>query len=724
MPAKIDSAQRGICCSLRLETLATVGRRAARYACAKNAARFRSEKEAAVYVITACLRRFCVVLAFPIAVIFLTGLLSAEAESAKEAPARLQTLTTANAVHSLTSEESRRAYPVHLRAVVTYYDPSYGSESASVFVHDSTGGVYVNLPRDMKSELPPGTLIELQGVSDPGGFAPMVANVQVKVLGRGPLPSNPHRVSLLRIHTGVEDCQWVEVEGVVRSVVERGHNVRLQLQMEGGIVGVVMVKEAGVPYSGLVDAKVRLRATPAPMLNKNSQIISVRLMCPGFSEVKILEPALGDPFQQPVIPIDGLLRWNQVNARYHREHVRGTVTLQWPWPDSLLCIHDAAHAICAHTDQNPHLALGDDVDVVGFMEVSDGTPALYHPLFRKVGSQSNVPVDPVTVEQVLQGKTDSDLIRIDGQLIGYSQSTSDITLLLTSGAKAFTAILPKRLAGPELNPWKIGSRLRITGICSIRLDTGGSAAIEGTAQADSFRILMRSPGDVAVLESPSWWTAGHAFAFLALAIVITLVVFGWVMALRRQVGLQTILLRESEQRFRHMALHDSLTGLATRLLLKDRLTAAVESANRHHTGLTLLMLDLDNFKEINDTFGHRAGDEVLRVTALRLLDAVRKSDTVARMGGDEFIALLHDLSDPQAVEKFAASIVQALSVPVPFEGRVVQVSASIGVCSASAGQLQGEALLKCADAALYHAKASGRNCFHVFTPDITGAKAS
>jgi diguanylate cyclase (GGDEF)-like protein len=209
-----------------------------------------------------------------------------------------------------------------------------------------------------------------------------------------------------------------------------------------------------------------------------------------------------------------------------------------------------------------------------------------------------------------------------------------------------------------------------------------------------------------------------------LAIVITLVVFGWVMALRRQVGRQTILLRESEQRFRHMALHDSLTGLATRLLLKDRLSAAVESANRHHTGLTLLMLDLDNFKEINDTFGHRAGDEVLCVTALRLLDAVRKSDTVARMGGDEFIALLQDLSDPQAVERFAANIVQALSVPVPFEGRMVQVSASIGVCSASAGQLHGEALLKCADAALYHAKASGRNCFHVFTPDITGAKAS
>ena len=100
---------------------------------------------------------------------------------------------------------------------------------------------------------------------------------------------------------------------------------------------------------------------------------------------------------------------------------------------------------------------------------------------------------------------------------------------------------------------------------------------------------------------------------------------------------QTVLLRESEQRFRHLALHDPLTGLATRLLLQDRLNAAVETANRHLTGLALLMLDLDRYKDINDPYGHRPATRCLRVTALRLLEAVRKSDTVSRMGGDEFL---------------------------------------------------------------------------------------
>jgi diguanylate cyclase (GGDEF)-like protein len=225
---------------------------------------------------------------------------------------------------------------------------------------------------------------------------------------------------------------------------------------------------------------------------------------------------------------------------------------------------------------------------------------------------------------------------------------------------------------------------------------------------------MRSPADVAVFRKPSWWTPVHAVLVLTLALAATLAVLGWVVVLRKRI-------RESEERFRHMAQHDALTGLATRLVLQDRLKVALETAKRHQTGLGLLMLDIDRFKLINDTLGHQAGDEVLRVTADRIVEAVRKSDTVARMGGDEFVVLLPDLSDSQAAESIAAKVVAALSVPVPFAGRELPVSVSVRVCSASAGDLDAEALLKSADAALYHAKASGRNCFQVFTPEIAHA---
>ena len=146
-------------------------------------------------------------------------------------------------------------------------------------------------------------------------------------------------------------------------------------------------------------------------------------------------------------------------------------------------------------------------------------PALAHPLFRKVGHNENIFAEPLTVEQVLQGKSDSELIQIDGQLVGYSQSNSDITLLLNSGANDFSAVLPKRLAGP--NPTRMEGREQVSGyrgICSARMDTEGSAATEGIAEAESFAVLMRSPQDVTILESPSWWTSDASLALLALAV--------------------------------------------------------------------------------------------------------------------------------------------------------------------------------------------------------------
>jgi diguanylate cyclase (GGDEF)-like protein len=194
-------------------------------------------------------------------------------------------------------------------------------------------------------------------------------------------------------------------------------------------------------------------------------------------------------------------------------------------------------------------------------------------------------------------------------------------------------------------------------------------------------------------------------------------------ALRRRVAKQTALLRESEERFRHMALHDALTGLATRLLLQDRLDVALASARRHRTRLGVLMVDLDRFKEINDTYGHQAGDEVLRVTASRLQNAVRNEDTVSRVGGDEFVVLLPDLSDPEAAERIAALIVGTLAVPVSLASQKVPVSVSVGVCTGSGEDLDADELMRCADNALYRAKANGRDCYAVESDGLAPAQA-
>jgi len=652
------------------------------------------------------------------AVLFSICFLSAsQAQSVIPSPpeGNLPTLTTARQAHSLTNEEAMRAYPVHLRGVITYFDPDFGSGDPAIFIHDATGSIFVKQTSKLTEQLFAGALVDVRGVSAPGGFGPVVGNTRIHVLGRAPLPPNPTRVSLAILKTGKEDAQWVEVEGSIHRVIENPHSVVLLMEMLDGPLVILMMKEPGATYSNLVDAQVRIRANAAPSTNSDGQMVGVHLQAPNLSALQVVEPAPSNPFARPAIPIDRLLHREYFSIPFHRTHLRGNVTLQWP--GSLLCIRDATRGICAETSQVTPVAIGDLVDMAGFVETYNNVPVVTNAIFRSAGNNRPIASKPATANNILGGGFGSELIQIDGVLIGYDLTSSDATLQLSSGDTLFPAILPKSLAGSEVRAWKIGSRLRVTGICSDLLDVENHVRA-GVVVPKSFRVLMRSPADVAVLERPSWWTPAHALIVLALALTATLCILGWVVILRRRVEQQANLLRESEGLFRHMALHDALTGLATRLLLQDRLNVALENARRHRNGLAVLMVDLDKFKEINDTYGHQAGDEVLRITANRLLKGARKGDTVARMGGDEFVVLLPDLSDPQAAVRIAAKITETLAVPIPFEGREMPVSASVGVCAAVADEFDADAFLRNADAALYRAKNCGRHCFQVFSAGL------
>jgi diguanylate cyclase (GGDEF)-like protein len=603
---------------------------------------------------------------------------------------------------------------------VTYFDPDYGTGFAATFIHDASGGIFVEQTSKLAGQLFVGALVDVRGVSAAGGFGSVVKYPQIRVLGRAPLPPHPPRVSLAILKTGAYDAQWVEVEGSVHQVIEYDHAVVLHLEMQDGPINILMIKGPRKTYSNLVGAQVRIRGNAAPTMNADGQMIGIHMQAPNLSTLQVLIPAPSDPFAGPYIPVNRLLQWEHFSTPLQRVHLRGTVTLQWP--GSLLCIRDATRGICAQTNQATPVAVGDLVDVSGFVETDNNAPVITDAVFRSAGNNHPVAPKPATAEEILQGGSGSELIQIDGRLIGYDLASSEVTLQLSSGDAIFPAILPKSLAGTGVNAWKIGSRLRVTGICSVRIIDVQSNVRAGVAVNESFRVLMRSPQDVAVLEGPSWWTPGHILVLLALALIATLCVLGWVMVLRKRVEKQTILLRESESRFRHLALHDALTGLATRLLLQDRLDVGVEAARRHKTGLALLMVDIDRFKHTNDTYGHQAGDEVLRAAAQRLLQAVRKSDTVARMGGDEFVVLLSGLRNPRMAEEIAASIVAALAVPVLFAGGQVPVSASVGVCTAFAEDLDVDFLLRNADTALYQAKARGRNCYQVFSSEMALAR--
>jgi diguanylate cyclase (GGDEF)-like protein/PAS domain S-box-containing protein len=173
----------------------------------------------------------------------------------------------------------------------------------------------------------------------------------------------------------------------------------------------------------------------------------------------------------------------------------------------------------------------------------------------------------------------------------------------------------------------------------------------------------------------------------------------------------------------HLAHHDQLTGLPNRVLLEDRMRQAIQRAKRNRQKVAVLMVDIDYFKRINDSLGHTAGDQLLDSVAKKLCSAVRQTDTVARMGGDEFVIVMPEFRDERDAERCAEAILQKVSTPTMLGNREVNVTVSVGLCIFPDCAADADALLKNADAALYEAKENGRNAFHVFNQSMVVATA-
>jgi signal transduction histidine kinase/CheY-like chemotaxis protein len=441
--------------------------------------------------------------------------------------------------------ESVRGYQVHLRAVVTYYDADIDPRHVAVFVHDSSGAVFVQLAGRPLSPFRPGMLLDITGVSGPGDFAPVVDHAQATLIGKRPLPTNAPLMSLSRLLTGGEDGQWVEVEGVVRSVRTTREHVVLETALSDGDISLITMKAPGVNYDLLVDAKVRIRGNDAPVYNRVRQMTGTHIFFPGMDTVQIEEPALADPFSLPVEKAGNLLRFIPDITFRHRTHIRGRVTMQWP--GRMICIQDLTQGICAQTGETTPVRLGEIIDVLGFPIAGAFTPTMTDATFKRTGQWEAERVSRITAEQALRGDQDAQLVQLEGKLIGQDRAAPDPTLLLSDGRFVFSAILPGQAVGEAARKWTVGSTLRLTGICSVLMDIKQTASGEGRAIPASFRLLLRSPRDAVVLEHPSWWNARHTMIVLAGVLAVTLFIVGWVVALGRRVNEQTKLIRAQLQ---------------------------------------------------------------------------------------------------------------------------------------------------------------------------------
>ncbi|MDC0602684.1 EAL domain-containing protein [Aliiglaciecola sp.] len=173
--------------------------------------------------------------------------------------------------------------------------------------------------------------------------------------------------------------------------------------------------------------------------------------------------------------------------------------------------------------------------------------------------------------------------------------------------------------------------------------------------------------------------------------------------------------KEAESELRRLANYDGLTDLPNRTLLLDRIKHGIDHAARHRSKMGVFFIDLDRFKQVNDSLGHKAGDELLKVVAQRLTNLLRQDDTVARLGGDEFVVMVEEVKHPDRLSVLAQQLIDVLEAPIQLGNQTVSVSSSIGIAIYPGDAATSEELLRNADLAMYHAKEQGRSNFQYFT---------
>lgn len=256
--------------------------------------------------------------------------------------------------------------------------------------------------------------------------------------------------------------------------------------------------------------------------------------------------------------------------------------------------------------------------------------------------------------------------------------------------------------------WTVDSRVQVV-ICSAHSDYDWIDVVRRLGHSDQLLVLRKPFEPIEVLQCANAlsrkWQNERTMR-------------GQLFSLEQAVSVRTEGLEAANRQLRHLATHDALTGLPNRALLEDRLTHALAHTHRDGQSFALLLCDLDRFKLINDSLGHRAGDQLLQEMARRLCSVVREIDTVARRGGDEFVLVLNPVADRSEAAAVAQRVIEALQPPVEIAGISIHASPSIGIvmCPADADTL--ETLYARAHAAMCSAKQRGRNSVQCYSEDL------
>jgi diguanylate cyclase (GGDEF)-like protein/PAS domain S-box-containing protein len=442
-------------------------------------------------------------------------------------------LTRIADVRRLTPAQAAVGVPVRLEGVVTYYHHDW----EMLFVQDETGPVFVYVDHH-RTPFPIhlGQRVRVEGRTVAGDFfASIAADATVTPLADTGLPT-PKRVSLKDTATGEMDARWVEVRGVVRAATPIDGLLVLTLALDGGKLRVhIQDWDEKKGYAGLVDSVVRVRGVCTTLVNDRRQFLGAELWSPELRQVEVEKAA---PATVPVLSIDDLRRFAFGGGHDHRLKISGSVTLQLPGRG--IFVQDDGDALFVQAPQLAAVALGDRVEVLGFVALRDEQAVIEDAVVRPVDHGPTVVPISSTAAHVLEQNDDARLVRLPGRFVGRIASGGQPALVFEDGPIVFNARVPQGTTEELLGTLDAGSLVQLTGVCTRRSGEGRSP--------QTLEVLLRSSDDLEILEKPTWWTAERVRLGLEIMSGVFVLVLIWVAMLRRRVKHQTDIIRERLER--------------------------------------------------------------------------------------------------------------------------------------------------------------------------------
>ncbi|HEX4122644.1 MAG TPA: sensor histidine kinase [Verrucomicrobiae bacterium] len=459
------------------------------------------------------------------------------------ASAETTVLTNAITVRALSAERAALHLPVRLRGV---FMGQTGSLDQGFVISDDGEGVYVE---GAVSNIVRGDIIEVTGVTDPGGFAPFVQARTVRKVGEGQIPA-PLNVGLGELSNGGLDAQWVEVSGIVRScepmpaserpvpppgtivqskAIDSWSKRKFKMTLASGDERVAVQVNDELKPEIYIDAEVRVRGICFSQHNTTRQFLNPLLLVPNGVEVVVEKRPQPDAFSIPARAVASLMEFNRQANFGHRVHVRGVVT--YHRPGEFLWLRDHDRGLRAESRQAELLQPGDEVDVAGFPGRGQYTPVLEDAVFRKILPGPLPAAFPL--RSLLEAfRHDADLVEVQGTLLEWRQNGDGYIVELDWDGQRTEALLRSQTEPGLTDKWLPNSHVSVSGICSVMTSKNGP--VSGIWEPATVQLLLRTPQDLTVVRAPPWWTYQHILIVLSLAVAASLIAVATVMWLARQ----------------------------------------------------------------------------------------------------------------------------------------------------------------------------------------------